>query len=360
MPALRRRIVRRAGPGLHLLLSLRLTGEPLIDNWNIVGHEWAVAALQRDIHEGRLRHAYLIAGPAGIGKRALALAFVRALLCEKRTGCGECRPCRVIASGNHPDLVTVAPVVSGRTIRTEKITIDRIRDLIKTLALKPAEASRRAALVTNFETANEEASNAFLKTLEEPPGDAILILTADSAESLLPTIRSRCEMITLRPLPASVIGDALVRRWNVPAERAELLAHLSGGRLGWAVNALAEDGQMLERREQRIEELGQLLAGSRAARFAYAESLAKDREAMKETLDLWLGWWRDVMVTASNAEAAPLNRDQLPALRRAADSVGLEAAARVAESIQRTLNLLPRNINPRLALEVLLLDWPRL
>jgi DNA polymerase-3 subunit delta' len=290
----------------------------------------------------------------------VALAFVRALLCEKGTGCGECRPCKVVASGNHPDLITVAPVVSGKTIKTEKITIDRIRELIKTLSLKPAEAGRRTALVTNFETANEEASNAFLKTLEEPPGDAILILTADNAESLLPTIRSRCETMALRPLPAAVIRDALVQRWNAPAERAELLAHLSGGRLGWAVNALADDGQMLERREQRLEELGRLLAGSRAARFAYAEALAKDRESMRETLDLWLGWWRDVMVMASNAEVAPLNRDQLPALRRAADSVGLDSAARVVDSIQRTLNLLPRNINPRLALEVLLLDWPRL
>ncbi|HLF00905.1 MAG TPA: DNA polymerase III subunit delta' [Anaerolineales bacterium] len=332
----------------------------MIGNWNIIGHDWAVAALQRDIHDDRLRHAYLIAGPAGIGKRTLAIAFIRTLLCEKQTGCNECRPCKVVASGNHPDLITVAPVVSGKTIKTEKITVDRIRDLIKTLWLKPAEASRRVALVTNFETANEEASNAFLKTLEEPPGDAILVLTADNAESLLPTIRSRCETITLRPLPAAIIRDALRQYWEATSERAELLAHLSGGRLGWAVNALADDGQMLERRGQQLDELQTLLSSSRAARFAYAEGLAKDRDALKETLDLWLGWWRDVMVMASNAEAAPLNRDRLPALHRAADSVGLDSAAQAVESIQRTLNLLPRNINARLALEVLMLDLPRL
>lgn len=329
-------------------------------NWNMVGHERAVASLQRDIHDNRLRHAYLIAGPAGLGKRTLAAAFVRALLCERQIGCGECRPCKLVAAGNHPDVIHVAPVVSGKTVRIEKITIDRIRELIKTLSLKPAEAARRIALVAGFETANEEASNAFLKTLEEPPGNAILVLTADNAESLLPTIRSRCEIVALRPLPVAVVRDALAQRWGVPAGRAELLAHLSGGRPGWAVNAIGDDGQQLERREQRLDELAQLLSSGRAARFAYADALAKDREALRETLDLWLGWWRDVMLVASNTETAPINSDQLPALRRAAERTGLDSAAQFVEAIQRVISLLPRNINARLALEVLLLDLPRM
>ncbi len=329
-------------------------------NWNLIGHEWAVASLQRDIHDNRLRHAYLITGPAGLGKRTLATAFVKALLCEKHTGCGECRPCKLVATGNHPDVISVAPLVSGKTIKTEKIAIDRIRELIKTLSLKPSEAARRIAFVTNFETANEEASNAFLKTLEEPPGDAMLILTTDNAESLLPTIRSRCETLTLRPLPAAVIRDALVQRWGVPVERAELLAHLSGGRLGWAVNAVGDDGQLLERREQRLEELMQLLSSPRTVRFAYADTLAKDREAMRETLDLWLGWWRDVMLVASNAETAPINSDQQPGIHHAAEKIGLDSAAQAVETIQRTIALFPRNINARLALEVLMLDLPRI
>ncbi len=329
-------------------------------NWNLIGHEWAVAALQRDIQDDRLRHAYLLAGTAGLGKRRLALAFTQALLCEKQAGCGECRPCKLVASGNHPDLLSIAPVVSGKTIKTEKITIDRIRELIKALTLKPAEAVRRVALITNFETASEEAANAFLKTLEEPPGKTVLILTTDNLESLLPTIRSRCEALMLRPLSTAVIRNALIERWRVPAERAELLAHLSGGRLGWAVNALGEGGQMLERREQRLEELGQLLSSSRAVRFAYAEALAKDREALQETLDLWLGWWRDVMLVAAGAETAPVNSDQLPILRNVAEAVGLNTASQSVAAIQRTISLLPRNINARLALEVLMLDLPRL
>jgi DNA polymerase-3 subunit delta' len=330
------------------------------NSWNLIGHDWAIAALQRDLKDDRLRHAYLFAGSAGLGKRTLALAFIKAILCEKGLGCGECRPCKRLASGNHPDLLTVAPVISGKIVKSERIGIDRIREVIKALALKPTEANRRVALVTNFETAGEEAANAFLKTLEEPPGQAILILTTDNLESLLPTIRSRCEVIALRPLSTKLIQESLVERWQVEPERAELLAQLSGGRLGWAVQAIADDGQLLERRAQRLEELSQLLTSSRTVRFAYAEALVRDREALKETLDLWLSWWRDVLLLASNATTTPINRDHLVGLKRTADALGPDSAAKAVESIQRTVSLLPRNINARLALEVLLLDLPHL
>lgn len=329
--------------------------------WNIIGHEWAVAALQRDIQGQRPGHAYLIAGPAGLGKRTLALAFIKALLCEKQTGCGECRSCKLIEHRNHPDVLIVEPAVSGERIKTEKILVDRIRDdLIVPLTRRPVESRYRAGFIPNFETANEAAANAFLKTLEEPPEYAVLVLTTDDLEALLPTIRSRCEVISLRPLPAALIREALIGRWGAPAEQADLLAHLSGGRPGWAAAALADEGQILERRAQRLEELGQLLGSPRTVRFAYADSLRRDREALKETLDLWLSWWRDVLLLAADARAAPLNRDQLPALRQAAEALGLETAARTVEAIQGTLNLLPRNVNAQLALEVLLLDLPRL
>jgi len=330
-----------------------------VSNWNILGHEWAVAALQRDIQQDRVRHAYLLAGSAGIGKRTLAIAFIQALLCEKHTGCGECRPCKLIEHQNHPDVMIVKPTVSGERIKTEKILVDRIRDeLIVPITRKPVEGRYRIGFIPNFETANENAANAFLKTLEEPPEYAILILTTDDLESLLPTIRSRCEVLSLRPLSIPVIKEALMERWQVPTHEADLLAHLSAGRLGWAVQAIGDEGQLLERRALRLEELGELLGGTRAERFAYAATLASDREAMKETLDLWLGWWRDVVLLAANAEAAPINRDQLASLRHAADTFGLDSAARAVESIQRTVSFLPRNVNARLALEVLLLDLP--
>ena len=331
------------------------------NNWNLIGHEWAVTALARDIHTGRLRHAYLIAGPAGVGKRTLALAFMKALLCENKNGCGNCRPCHLIERSNHPDVFVIAPIVKGgKYIQTEKITVDRIREeLILPITRKPVEANYRIGFLPNFETANQNAANAFLKTLEEPPDYGMLILTTDQLDALLPTIISRCEVLTLRPLPTAMIQDALVERWGVPGERAELLAHLAGGRLGWAVNA-ASDGDVLERREGRLNELRNLLSATRTARFAYAETLARDRDALRETLELWLGWWRDVLLIASNATTQPVNIDQVESLRRAAQKTGLDTAAKAVEAVQRTLSLLTRNANARLALEVLVLDLPRI
>jgi DNA polymerase-3 subunit delta' len=329
-------------------------------NWNILGHEWAVTALQRDIQQKRVRHAYLIAGPAGIGKRTLAMAFIQALMCEKGTGCGECRACKLILHQNHPDVMIVKPVVSGERIKTEKILVDRIRDeLIVPITRKPVEGRYRIGFVPNFEAANENAANAFLKTLEEPPEYAVLILTTDDLESLLPTIRSRCEVVNLRTLPTPLIKEALIERWRTAPEEADLLAHLSGGRMGWAVTALSDAGQLLERRAQRLEELGEVLQGSRTERFAYAATLASDRESLKETLDFWLTWWRDVLLLAANPQAAPLNRDQTLSIKQAADVFGLDTAARAVEAIQKTVAMLPRNVNARLAVEVLMLELPK-
>jgi len=331
------------------------------NNWNLLGHNWVVTSLSRDILTGRLRHAYLFAGPAGVGKRTLATAFIQAILCERGQGepCGECRSCQLIARGAHPDVITIAPIVSGKIIKTEKIGVDRIRELIRALSLKPVEAKRRVALLTNFETANDEAANAFLKTLEEPPGEAMLLLTTDQMDALLPTILSRCEIVILRPVPSVEIQHALMERWQIPAERAELLAHLSGGRLGWAVSAATAE-EVLERRAEQLHKLRELLSAPRTTRFAFAEALARDREALKETLDLWLGWWRDVMLTASAAETQPIHIDQTEGLRRAAEAIGLDSAAQAVEAVQRTISILARNANARLALEVLLLDLPRL
>ena len=329
-----------------------------MSNWNLIGHEHSVNALMRDIKTDRLRHAYLIAGAAGVGKRTLAIAFIKAVLCQNEDApCNECRSCRLIEGGNHPDVITIAPLISGKVIKTEKIVVDRIRELIRALNLKPVEAKRKIALITNFETANEESSNAFLKTLEEPPGNALLILTTDVPEMLLETIKSRCEVIMLKPLPTMMIQNALTNRWHIPSDRAELLARLSGGRLGWAVTA---DDSILERREQRLDELHDLIHGSRLHRFAYAEKLYRDRDLMKEALDLWIGWWRDVMLIASNAATSPINIDQLEALQRTAAHVGLDASSKVVDSIQRTNIALMRNANARLALEVLLLEMPKI
>lgn len=329
--------------------------------WDIIGHDAIVAMLQRDLTQSHLRHAYLFTGPDGIGKGTLVAEFARALLCNaSNTPCGQCRHCQLTAKGSHPDLLTVAPEESGKRVRTAKIKIDPVRQLIYHLTLKPVEARRRVARLLQFDAANVETMNAFLKTLEEPPGDAILLLTAESADSLLPTIVSRCEVINLRPLPIATVREALITRWLVPAEQADLLAHLSGGRLGWAARMHA-DKEALEERNQKLADVLHLLQASRVERFAYAEKLAKDGrlDRIQATLELWLGFWRDVLLASAEASAPLTNPDRADDIRRLSESISAEAARAILTAIRRAGEELERNVNTRLALEVLLLDWPR-
>lgn len=330
--------------------------------WTVFGHEWAVEMLQRDLAQDRTRHAYLFTGPAGIGKRTLVSDFARALLCQAADPpCGQCRHCQLAARGRHPDLLTVEPVISGKTILRAKILMDPLRQLVSDLQLKPVEARRRVACLWRFEAASDLQQNVLLKTLEEPPGQAVILVTAERADDLLPTIVSRCALVPLRPLPLETVRNALIMNWQVSAEQADLLAHLAQGRLGWAVR-MAEDEPALAARRQALDDLAALLAGSRVARFAYAERLAKEAstDRIQETLDLWQSLWRDVLLAGAGTPGPLANPDREAEVRRLAETVAPAAAREVMLGLRRTAGLLEQNANARLALEVCLLDWPRL
>ncbi len=326
--------------------------------WPVIGHEAVIHALARDLAAQRLRHAYLFTGPAAIGKHTLAIAFAQAIQCEAPDApCGHCRTCQLIAQQRHPGVHVLLPEVSGKIIKTAKIRIETVRDLIRQFALKPMEGARRVALLVDFESANAESANALLKTLEEPPGAGILIVTAASPEALLPTIVSRCEHVALRPLPVAQVQAALQARWQAPAAQAELLAQLSGGRLGWAVGML-QDGAALERRTQHLDTLQTLRSATRRERFNYAESMREDRDAVVEALGLWLTWWRDALLLVHGSRAAITNLDRAAELQACAGKLDPNRAMRFVEQLLGTLQALNQNANLRLALEALLLQLP--
>jgi DNA polymerase-3 subunit delta' len=334
--------------------------------WDLIGHEWAADLLSRHVASGQVRHAYLLTGPDGVGKRALALRFVQALFCaqppEPGGRCGECTPCRQVATQRFPDLHEVA-----RAENETLLGIDAIRGLRRQLALSSFGGGWRAALLTGFQDTTIEAQNALLKTLEEPAPKVVLILLALQPDLLLPTIVSRCEALTLRPVPAGVIAAALQARGET-AERARLLAALSGGRPGVALR-LAADREALTMRAKLVDDLRMLLGASRVTQFAFVEGLAgrrreldleaKRREAVS-VLQAWLSLWRDAMLVASGAEVALANPDWAEEARRLADGLGLERARRAVEAMDRTIDAVRKNANLQLALETLFLDLPRI
>jgi DNA polymerase III subunit delta' len=329
----------------------------MADNWNILGHEWAVDMLKKHVANGTTRHAYLFAGPPGLGRRTLALRFAQALNCqtpvEAGIPCGQCRNCKQIAAMQHPDLTVVQAETEGGTLK-----VDQIREARRLLVLKPYQANYRVALFLRFQEANENAANALLKTLEEAPSYAVLILTADNPEQLLPTIVSRCEVLRLRPLPVEEVQRELETR-GLETERAKLIAHISGGRFGYALR-LINNESLLEKREERLNELQSLISASRVEKFAYADKLSRDKEAMRQAVLIWLSYWRDVMLRSARAETPLVNVDRNVEIEDLAGRLGLSAARTVVGSLEDVLEKMERNVNSRLLAEVMLMDLPKL
>ena len=327
-------------------------------SWDLLGHSWAENLLRKHIANSEARHAYLFTGAPGVGRRSLALAFASALNCTQPPSpgeyCGVCRFCKLTARMQLPDLSIVEPENTGGIIK-----VAQVRELQHTLSLTPYEAKYRVALLLNFQLANANAQNALLKTLEEAPEKVILLLTADAADSLLPTISSRCEILRLRPVSVETLEEVLISRWQVPAEKARLYAHLSSGRPGMAFQ-MNTDPDILEKRSALVEELLRLLPLNRRERFAAAESLARNRDQLRLVLQVWLSFARDLMLAVSTTEDKVVNLDYLGDIKRIAAGLPPERSLGMVNTLIRALENLEANANLRLLLDNTLLEIPRI
>jgi DNA polymerase-3 subunit delta' len=331
------------------------------DNWGLLGQEWAVEMLRQHLIHDSARQAYLFCGPPGVGRRTLALRFAQALNCLNPPApgepCGTCKTCQQIERMQYTDLTIIQAEKEGGTLKVEQI-----RALRQSLSLKPYQGKYRVVLFLRFQEANASATNALLKTLEEAPSHAILLLTADTPEQLPPTIPSRCEILRLRPLPVETVEMFLKEKGADDAD-ARLLAHVSGGRPGYALR-LMQDQDTLDFRERRLVEIQQLLNSTRRERFAYAEKLTErknqEKERFRETLLLWLAFWRDVLLGVAGSDAPLVNVDHSPEIESIASRLSLGEAGQLVNAAERAVDRLDRNVNSRLLAEVLLLDWPKI
>jgi DNA polymerase-3 subunit delta' len=340
------------------------------ENWGIIGHAWAVDFLRSSIQSGRAAHAYLISGPAGVGKALLALRLAQALNCETEgpDPCLQCRSCKRIANGNHPDIriagmaSQAAGLKAEDAARQKDLKIDTIRTWQGDITLRPFEAKQRVLILHDAERLTEGAANAMLKTLEEPPPYAKIILVANTSGDLMATIVSRCQLLKLRPVGRPELQQALIERYNLPSEDARLLTAWSGGRPGWAIHMIQEPDELAARQEQ-LDNLLALHSQDRSEGFRWAEERAKDYRGGEQStvvamLELWQSWWRDVLLVAAGCNEAVVHVDRFTELQKLARTFSLADIHAFIARIDGAVRQLRENVNPQLALENVFLHLP--
>ena len=388
--------------------------------WQIYGQDHITRQLDAALKSGRISHAYLLVGPPHVGKMALAIGMAQAVNCLAGGGqsartdapstarsqelepspvlfgdldplpeaddaglldeaetllpagapgdasgpvpCGQCPQCRRVAQGVHPD-IRIIGVGTGddEGVNRRDIRIEQVREIEAFLNLTPYEGACKVVVVDGAELMNTAAANALLKTLEEPPPESLLLLLTANEDALLPTIRSRCSALYLKPVPKTDLQQRLAWDHAADPETVELVARLSRGCFGQAVNAL-RDYQALEQRQADLERLMQVCEGGLDVRFDYASEVAtqfgRDREAARELLYLWLRWWRDLLLVKEGGEEYLHNSDMAATLRLQATQLSTADVVAFIKHLDRTLEALDANANPRLTLETLMLGLP--
>jgi DNA polymerase III subunit delta' len=314
---------------------------------SIIGHDRQKDLLRRALSSGRLPHAYLFEGPAGIGKRLMALALARAIFCQQGNGCGDCAACRKVDHHNHPDLHFVE--ADGNSIK-----IEQIRTMQKELSYRPLEAPKKICVIDNAEKLNLAAGNALLKTLEEPTANTLIILLTDRPDALLITVRSRCQRLPFARIERKLLMDVLCEQLAIDDTEAHILTSLANGSFK---KALGKDRDLyIEGRRDLLKTLTGLSPGSVLPLFSFAEKLVQDKEMLPEILEIFQAFYRDLLLYRhGRPESELVNIDLMEKIHRVANNESTPSLLGKLSALDQTRRHLARNVNRQLAVEVLLM-----
>jgi len=308
----------------------------------IIGHQPILEFFKKSIDNKRLAHAYLFTGSAHLGKKTVALEFVRMLNGQE------------IDQAIHPDILIVEPeVIEKNGVKKElEIGIDQARKIQHQMSLFPYQAPYKIALIDQAEKMTTEASNCLLKTLEEPLGRAILILITAEPQLLLTTIVSRCQLIKFLPVSEEEISSGIVPATESPGQSLKKIIRLANGRPGLAIQYL-ENPALLQAQARIINQLEKLIKADLNERYQYVEAIAKDVPQARQILNAWLFWFRDLLLLTLGCFDLVIY-DQASQYK---DSYSLNKLKNIIQAIKKTDLLLTNpSLNARLALEVLMLE----
>ncbi len=314
-------------------------------------HHNARKLLARSIANDRLAHAWLFAGPDGAGKRTLAGLFGRALLCERKSmpPCDACPACRRAGAGSHPDMSVIE--AEGRNIK-----IAAVRELVERLQYHSYEGGFKVGIIVEAERLTENAMNAFLKTLEEPPDNTVLVLTTSNMNRILPTIISRCQVLRLGPLSDRAVAELIRAERGLEGDKAELLAGLARGN---ARRALDMDLDfVVDFRKRLIEKILGLDAENAEELLDFAEDIAKAPYPAEEVLDLVAAFYRDVL-HVKLGESDIINSDLEVEAKTEARRNTAEEILQNLEALREARARIMANANPRLNWEILTMSLKR-
>lgn len=310
----------------------------------ILGQDRCITLLTRAISSGKTAHAYLFEGIEGCGRTKTALALIQAIFCDQPEACGTCPTCRKVLSLQHPDLHIIEP--DGAFIK-----IDQIRELQRELSLRPFQARRKACIIKNADRLHAAAANALLKTLEEPPGEALIILVTTNKSAVLPTINSRCQVVSFTPLSVDILEQILEQQGN-DQETAAVAAALADGSASRAMKIATEE--VITERQSIIPAICSLSRSEIGRLFKAAEEYAADRGKAAEILELIVSFLRDVLLIRHGGSDI-VNRDMEPLARQEAGRFTTDELLQRIEWATDALRTIRRNANARLALDVLFL-----
>lgn len=319
---------------------------------DVIGQEQIVTHLQNAISSKKVAHAYIIHGERSSGKEFIAKVFAKALQCEGdgEKPCGECRSCKQAEGNNHPDIIFV------QHEKPNTIGVEDIRQKINSdIAIKPYSGSYKVYIVNECEKMTVQAQNALLKTLEEPPAYAVILLLTTSLDTLLPTILSRCVALNMRPLQDDLVKNYLMRQIHVPEYKAEVCVAFARGNLGRA-KALAASEEFDHIKQEAVTLLKYIKDMEIHELVAAIKKISEYQFDINDYLDILSVWYRDVLLFKATNDANHLIfKDEIQYIRKVADQSAYEGIETIIEALDKAKARLKANVNFDLTMELLLL-----